>query len=107
MAYHVMYYIQVKPGQEEQFVACWKSLCNDIKERYGINGSLLFRTEGKDHIAIAVAPSKAEWEKFWVTKEIALESLAQMKYCLAGPTQPVPLEIIDDDWIKIQEDDYV
>lgn len=98
MSYHLMYYLEVKPGHSEEFELAWRDFSTELQGRYPSCGSAIFKTDQTNYLIIALWPSKEVWQTFWVTKEIALESLTRVKSCLASPSQPVSLDPIHSDW---------
>lgn len=98
MAYHLMYYMRVTRGKEEEFKEAWQEFTQDVRAKFKTYGSVIFKTPGNDHVVIAVWPSQEAWESFWVTKEITIESLTRLKSCLDAPSTPVKLDLIHSNW---------
>ncbi len=102
MPYYMMYYLEVLKGRDREFLEAWKTFSNEIQAIYKVTGSTIFRTETGMYVVTSVWPSKEAWQKFWVTKEISIESLTQVKSCLMRPSQPVELQPVFSNWHLIE-----
>lgn len=94
MNFYILYFMQVKPGKEAEFILAWRRLVAETRLRYGQFSSVVFRGAKGIHLAIAGCESKKDWESFWVTKDHTMEALTAVKICLVKPSQPVPLKIV-------------
>lgn len=94
MSFQMLYYMQVKAGRDLEFRDAWAALAAEIKTKYQSTGSAVFKASGGVYLVLAQWKSFEDWESFWVTKEMGVETLTRIKSCLVGPSQPVPLRTV-------------
>lgn len=87
--FSVIYTFEVRPGQEEKFVAAWSQLTKLIKEYAGSGGSRLHRDSSGTFIAYAQWPDRSTWEESMskLPSEAAVIRESMRATCLSIGTQ--------------------
>ena len=94
MAFYVLYYIEVKDGEDDNFRKAWRLLASDTQSAWKDSGSTLFQTESGMYTCLAKWPSHDVWKKYWTHKEKMLPSYKSFSAFLKRPLQAIVLDPI-------------
>jgi quinol monooxygenase YgiN len=94
--FYVIYRWKLIPGKEDQFVAAWQTMTEEIRAHAGGLGSRLHESDDGTWVAYAGWPSREAWETADVKTGAAEQAARQMGDAVDDRLDPILLEPVAD-----------
>ncbi|MDQ6780455.1 MAG: antibiotic biosynthesis monooxygenase [Candidatus Eremiobacteraeota bacterium] len=96
----VIYRWRVKPGADAEFLRLWHVRTEKIRGQGVSFGSRLHQEEDGTYCAIALWPSRADWEAPGLPLPDDTQDAEGFRASLAFTLPPLTMDVIDDLWTR-------